>query len=56
MPAAMRRAILLASLALMLVGVAMVGYSYIQWWVEDYVVTNQKVVKVAGSPVSMPEA
>jgi len=37
-----------ASLVLMVVGVAMVGYSYIQWWVEDYVVTNQKVVKVAG--------
>ena len=37
-----------ASLALVLVGVAMVGYSYIQWWVEDYAVTNQKVVKVAG--------
>jgi uncharacterized membrane protein YdbT with pleckstrin-like domain len=37
-----------ASLVLVLVGVAMVGYSYIQWWVEDYVVTNQKVMKVAG--------
>jgi uncharacterized membrane protein YdbT with pleckstrin-like domain len=37
-----------ASLILVVVGVAMVGYSYIQWWVEDYVVTNQKVVKVAG--------
>ncbi len=37
-----------ASLILVIVGVAMVGYSYIQWWVEDYVVTNQKVVKVAG--------
>ena len=36
------------SLILILVGIAMVGYSYIQWWVEDYVVTNQKVVKVAG--------
>jgi len=36
------------SLTLLLVGLAMVGYSYIQWWVEDYVVTNQKVVKVAG--------
>jgi uncharacterized membrane protein YdbT with pleckstrin-like domain len=36
------------SLLLIVVGVAMVGYSYIQWWVEDYVVTNQKVVKVAG--------
>jgi uncharacterized membrane protein YdbT with pleckstrin-like domain len=36
------------SLILLVVGVAMVGYSYIQWWVEDYVVTNQKVVKVAG--------
>ena len=32
----------------MIVGVAMVGYSYIQWWVEDYAVTNQKVMKVAG--------
>jgi uncharacterized membrane protein YdbT with pleckstrin-like domain len=37
-----------ASLVLVIVGVAMVGYSYIQWWVEDYVVTNQKVMKVAG--------
>jgi uncharacterized membrane protein YdbT with pleckstrin-like domain len=36
------------SLILLVVGVLMVGYSYIQWWVEDYVVTNQKVVKVAG--------
>jgi uncharacterized membrane protein YdbT with pleckstrin-like domain len=36
------------SLVLLLIGVLMVGYSYIQWWVEDYVVTNQKVVKVAG--------
>ncbi|OGO57989.1 MAG: hypothetical protein A2Z32_01715 [Chloroflexi bacterium RBG_16_69_14] len=36
------------SLILLVVGVAMVGYSYIQWWVEDYAVTNQKVVKVAG--------
>jgi membrane protein YdbS with pleckstrin-like domain len=36
------------SLALIVVGIVMVGYSYIQWWVEDYVVTNQKVVKVAG--------
>ncbi len=37
-----------ASLILIVVGVGMVGYSYIQWWVEDYAVTNQKVVKVAG--------
>jgi uncharacterized membrane protein YdbT with pleckstrin-like domain len=36
------------SLILVVVGVAMVGYSYIQWWVEDYAVTNQKVMKVAG--------
>ena len=36
------------SLILLVVGLAMVGYSYIQWWVEDYAVTNQKVVKVAG--------
>jgi uncharacterized membrane protein YdbT with pleckstrin-like domain len=36
------------SLLLIVVGVAMVGYSYIQWWVEDYVVTSQKVMKVAG--------
>lgn len=36
------------SLVLVVVGLAMVGYSYIQWWVEDYAVTNQKVVKVAG--------
>jgi uncharacterized membrane protein YdbT with pleckstrin-like domain len=36
------------SLGLLVVGVAMVGYSYIQWWVEDYAVTNQKVMKVAG--------
>ena len=37
-----------ASIVLILVGVGMVGYSYIQWWVEDYAVTNQKVMKVAG--------
>jgi uncharacterized membrane protein YdbT with pleckstrin-like domain len=37
-----------AGLILMVVGVVWVGYSYIQWWVEDYAVTNQKVVKVAG--------
>jgi uncharacterized membrane protein YdbT with pleckstrin-like domain len=37
-----------ASIILVVVGVAMVGYSYIQWWVEDYAVTNQKVMKVAG--------
>lgn len=37
-----------ASLILMIVGVLWVGYSYIRWWVEDYAVTNQKVVKVAG--------
>jgi uncharacterized membrane protein YdbT with pleckstrin-like domain len=37
-----------ASLILVVVGVGMVGYSYIQWWVEDYAVTNQKVMKVAG--------
>ncbi len=36
------------SIVLTIVGVAMVGYSYIQWWVEDYAVTNQKVMKVAG--------
>lgn len=36
------------SILLTIVGVAMVGYSYIQWWVEDYAVTNQKVMKVAG--------
>lgn len=36
------------SLGLVLVGLVMVGYSYILWWVEDYAVTNQKVVKVAG--------
>ncbi len=37
-----------ASLILIVVGAVWVGYSYIQWWVEDYAVTNQKVVKVAG--------
>ena len=36
------------SIVLTIVGVGMVGYSYIQWWVEDYAVTNQKVMKVAG--------
>lgn len=36
------------SLILLVVGLAMVGYSYIRWWVEDYIVTNQKVVKVEG--------
>jgi len=37
-----------ASLILIVVGLARVGFSYIEWWVEDYAVTNQKVVKVAG--------
>lgn len=37
-----------ASLALIVIGVLWVGYSYIQWWVEDFAVTNQKVVKVGG--------
>ena len=37
-----------ASIALTVIGVGMVGYSYIKWWVEDYAVTNQKVLKVAG--------
>jgi len=36
------------SLILLVIGLAMVGYSYIRWWVEDYIVTNQKVVKVEG--------
>jgi uncharacterized membrane protein YdbT with pleckstrin-like domain len=37
-----------ASLVLVVVGLVRVGFSYILWWVEDYAVTNQKVVKVAG--------
>jgi uncharacterized membrane protein YdbT with pleckstrin-like domain len=37
-----------ASLILIVVGLVRVGFSYIEWWVEDYAVTNQKVVKVAG--------
>ncbi len=37
-----------ASLVLVVFGLARVGFSYILWWVEDYAVTNQKVVKVAG--------
>jgi len=37
-----------ASLILMVVGLVWVGYSYVRWWVEDYAVTNQKVVKVGG--------
>lgn len=36
------------SLIMVVVGVVMVGYSYIRWWVEDYFVTNQKVMKVEG--------
>ncbi len=36
------------SLVLIVFGLARVGFSYILWWVEDYAVTNQKVVKVAG--------
>jgi uncharacterized membrane protein YdbT with pleckstrin-like domain len=36
------------SLILVVVGAVWVGYSYIEWWVEDYAVTNQKVLKVAG--------
>ncbi len=37
-----------ASLILVVVGVVWVGYHYVEWWVEDYAVTNQKVLKVAG--------
>jgi uncharacterized membrane protein YdbT with pleckstrin-like domain len=37
-----------ASLALIVLGAVWVGYSYIRWWVEDFAVTNQKVVKVGG--------
>jgi len=37
-----------ASLGLIVVGVVWVGYSYIEWWVEEFAVTNQKVVKVSG--------
>ena len=37
-----------ASLGLVIVGLIRVGYSYIQWWVEEFAVTNQKVVKVSG--------
>ncbi len=44
----LRDLIFWASIILVIVGVAMVGYSYVQWWVEDYAVTNQKVMKVAG--------
>ncbi len=36
------------SLAMIVAGIVMVGYSYIRWWVEDYFVTNQKVMKVEG--------
>lgn len=36
------------ALIMVVVGVVMVGYSYIRWWVEDYFVTNQKVMKVEG--------
>ncbi len=38
----------LVSLVLIAFGLARVGFSYLLWWVEDYAVTNQKVVKVAG--------
>ena len=37
-----------ASIVLIIFGLARVGFSYVLWWVEDYAVTNQKVVKVAG--------
>ena len=36
------------SIVLVVVGAIWVGYSYIRWWVDDYAVTNQKVVKVSG--------
>ena len=37
-----------ASLVLIVVGVLWVGRSYIEWWVQEFAVTNQKVVKVSG--------
>jgi uncharacterized membrane protein YdbT with pleckstrin-like domain len=37
-----------ASVVLMVVGLIWVGRSYIEWWVQEFAVTNQKVVKVSG--------
>lgn len=37
-----------AGLIMLIVGLAMVAFSYLQWYVEDYVVTNMRVLKVSG--------
>ena len=36
------------SLILLVVGVVMIGWNYVAWYQEDYLITNQKVMKVAG--------
>ena len=35
-------------LALLLIGVAWLGYIYIEWYSQDYLVTNRRVLKVEG--------
>jgi membrane protein YdbS with pleckstrin-like domain len=37
-----------AALLILLVGLSMVLFSYLQWYVEDYVVTNMRVLKISG--------
>jgi membrane protein YdbS with pleckstrin-like domain len=37
-----------AAIIIFLVGLSMVLFSYLQWYVEDYVVTNMRVLKVSG--------
>ncbi len=35
-------------LGALLVGLAMLGKAFVEWWSEEYVVTNHKVMKVSG--------
>jgi membrane protein YdbS with pleckstrin-like domain len=37
-----------AAVIILVIGLAMVLFSYLQWYVEDYVVTNMRVLKVSG--------
>jgi uncharacterized membrane protein YdbT with pleckstrin-like domain len=47
-PSWFRTGMLWASLALLLVGLAILGTSYMHWLTQEYVVTNQKVIKAEG--------
>jgi membrane protein YdbS with pleckstrin-like domain len=37
-----------AAVIILVIGLGMVLFSYLQWYVEDYVVTNMRVLKVSG--------